>query len=99
KTQLEIQLSEMHQYDEMQYSDFEYLLKEYRDIESGTEEYRTFLQQFVNKITVHPYELKIELNMGLGITDDITEIITIRRGELYGMFESRVNEKENLRYV
>ena len=37
--------------------------------------------------------------MGLGITDDLTEIITIRRGELYGMFESKVNEKENLRYV
>ena len=99
KTQLEIQLSEMHQYDEMQYSDFEYLLKEYKSIESGTEEYRTFLQQFINKITVFPYEIKTELNMGLGITDDLTEIITIRRGELYGMFESKVNEKENLRYV
>ncbi|MGN0676686.1 MAG: recombinase family protein, partial [Ruminococcus sp.] len=99
KTQLEIQLSEMHQYDEMRYEDFEYLLKEYKNLEAGTEEYRTFLQQFVNKIMVYPYELKIELNMGLGITDDLTEIITIRRGELYGMFESKVNEKENLRYV
>ena len=68
-------------------------------IESGTEEYRTFLQQFINKITVFPYELEIELNVGLRITDDLKETITIRRGELYGMFESRVSEKESLREV
>ena len=99
KTQLEIQLSEMHQYDEMQYDDFEYLLKEYKNLESGTEEYRTFLQQFINKIIVYPYELEIELNTGLSIANDLKEIVTIRRGELYGMFESRVTEKKNLRYI
>lgn len=99
KTQLEIQLSEMHQYDEMQYDDFEYLLKEYKNLESGTEEYRTFLQQFINKIIVYPYELEIELNTGLSIANDLKEIVTIRRGELYGMFESRVTEKKNSRYI
>lgn len=99
KTQIEVQLSEMHQYDEMQYSDFEYLLKEYKNLESGTEEYRTFLQQFINKITVFPYELEIELNTGLSIANDLKEIVTIRRGELYGMFESRVTEKKNSIYI
>ena len=99
KTQLEIQLSEMHQYDEMQYDDFEYLLKEYKNLESGTEEYRTFLQQFINKITVFPYELEIELNTGLGVTNELKETITIRRGELYGMFESRVTEKKKSIYI
>lgn len=93
KTQLEIQLSKMHQYDEIQYEDFEYLLKEYKNLELKTEEYRTFLQQFINRITVYPYELEIELNTGLGITNDLTETLKIRRGELYGMFQSRVNEK------
>lgn len=85
-------LSNMHQYIPLKYSDFSSIIDEFKGLERGTESFRTFIQHYVNKVTVYPYHLEIELNTGLGMADELNEVITIRRGELYELFESRVRE-------
>ncbi len=92
KNQLQHQLSEMHQYIPLEYKDFTYLIDEFKGLKRNTEEFRTFVQRYVNRITVFPYHLEIELNTGLGMADELNTTVTIRRGELYGLFESRVKE-------
>ena len=37
--------------------------------------------------------LEITLDVGFGVTDELKETITIRRGDLYALFESRVKEE------
>ncbi len=92
KNQLQNKLSEMHQFIPLEYKDFAYLIDEFKGLKRNTEEFRTFVQKYVNKITVFPYHLEIELNTGLGMADELNTTVTIRRGELYGLFESRVKE-------
>lgn len=93
RSEIEIQLSTMHQYVPIEYKDFSPIIDEFKGLKRNTESFRTFIQQYVNKITVYPYHLEIELNTGLGMVDKLNEIITIRRGELYALFESRVREE------
>lgn len=92
KNQLQNKLSEMHKFIPLEYKDFAYLIDEFKGLKRNTEEFRTFVQKYVNKITVFPYHLEIELNTGLGMADELNTTVTIRRGELYGLFESRVKE-------
>lgn len=92
RNKLQHQLSEMHQFIPLEYSDFAYLIDEFKGLKGNTEEFRTFVQRYVNRITVFPYHLEIELNTGLGMADELNTTVTIRRGELYGLFESRVRE-------
>ena len=58
----------------------------------NTEEFRTFIQQFVKAIFVRPYDFDIVLDVGFGVVE-LTETITMRRGELYEMFDSKVKEQ------
>lgn len=90
--EIEVQLSTMHQYVPIEYNDFSPIIDEFKGLKRNTETFRTFIQQYVNKVTVYPYYLEIELNTGLGMADELNEIITIRRGELYALFESRTRE-------
>lgn len=92
RAEIEVQLSTMHQYVPIEYKDFLPIIDEFRGLKRNTETFRTFIQQYVNKVTVYPYYLEIELNTGLGMADELNEIITIRRGELYALFESRTRE-------
>jgi len=92
KNQLQNKLSEMHQFISLEYKDFAYLIGEFKGLKRNTEEFRTFVQRYVNKITVFPYHLDIELNTGLGMADELNTNVTIRRGELYALFDSRVKE-------
>ena len=39
------------------------------------------------------YDFDIVLDMGFGVVE-LTEIITMRRGELYEMFDSKVKEQK-----
>lgn len=71
KNQLQHQLSEMHQYIPLEYKDFAYLIDEFKGLKRNTEEFRTFVQRYVNRITVFPYHLEIELNTGLGMADEL----------------------------
>lgn len=85
-------LNAMHHYTPINYNDYSSLISEFRSLKRGTEPFRTFVQQYVEKIMVYPYHLEIVLNTGLGITNELNETITIRRGDLYAMFGSRVYE-------
>ena len=93
RAEIEINLSKIHQLSLIEYSDFSPLIDEFRQLERNTEKFRTFIQNYVKRITVFPYHLEIEINTGLCVTDKINEIVTIRRGELYELFESRVREE------
>lgn len=93
RAEIEIRLSEIHQLDLIEYSDFSPVIDEFKGLERNTEKFRTFIQNYVKKITVFPYHLEIEINTGIDIADKINEIVTIRRGELYELFESRVREE------
>ena len=92
RAEVEIQLSTMHQCVPIEYNDFAPIIDEFKGLERGTESFRTFIQHYVNKVTVYPYHLEIKLNTGLGMADKLNEVVTIRRGELYQLFESRVRE-------
>jgi len=92
RAEIEIKLSEIHKLSPIEYNDFLPAIDEFRQLERNTEKFRAFIQSYVKRITVYPYHLEIEINTGLGIADKINEIVTIRRGELYELFESRVRE-------
>lgn len=92
KAQLEIRMSEMKLMEPVEYKDVEYLYKQWKELKRNTEEYRTFIQQFVKEIRVRPYDFDIVLDTGLGVTTELTEKITMRREELYKLFDSHVHE-------
>ena len=92
KAQLETRLKEMQLLMPIEYKDVEYLYKQWKELKRNTEEYRTFIQQFVKEIRVRPYDFDIVLDIGLGTTTELTEKITMRRGELYALFDSHVKE-------
>lgn len=92
KAQLETRLKEMQLLEPIEYKDVEYLYKQWKELKHNTEEYRTFIQQFVKEIRVRPYDFDIVLDVGFGTTTELTEKITMRRGELYALFDSHVKE-------
>lgn len=92
KVQLETRLKEMQLLEPIEYKDVEYLYKQWKELKRNTEEYRTFIQQFIKEIRVRPYDFDIVLDVGFGTTTELTEKITMRRGELYALFDSHVKE-------
>ena len=50
------------------------------------------VQTYVDKIVTYPFHLEITLDVGFGVTNDLKETITIKRGELYALFESKTKE-------
>ena len=90
---LQTQLNSMRTYQPLVYSDYEHLIDEFHDMPRSTNEFRTFVQNYVDKIVTYPYHLEITLDVGFGVTDELKETITIRRGDLYALFESRVKEE------
>ena len=59
----------------------------------NTPEFRTFVQTYVDKVVTYPYNIEVTLDVGFGVTDQLKENITIRRGELYALFESKTKEE------
>ena len=94
KASLETRLKSLQMLEEISYSDVAYLLDEYKELKRNTEEFRTFLQQFVKEIRVFPYHFEIVLDISLGFVPELTETISMRRGELYELFESKVKEEQ-----
>ena len=94
KASLETRLKSLQMLEEISYSDVEYLLDEYKELKRNTEEFRTFLQQFVKEIKVFPYHFEVVLDISLGFIPELTEMISMRRGELYELFESKVKEEQ-----
>lgn len=93
RSQIETQLKSMQLFEPIEYNNYIYLFKDWKELKRNTEEFRNFVQQFVKEIRVFPYHLEIVLDVGLGVVSDLTETVSLRRGELYEMFESRVREE------
>ena len=93
KAKLETRLHELKLLEPIVYEDVAYLYTQWRELKRNTEEFRTFIQQFVKAIHVRPYDFDIVLDMGFGVVE-LTEPITMRRGELYEMFDSKVKEQK-----
>ena len=92
KTKLETRLHELKLLEPIVYEDVAYLHTQWKELKRNTEEFRTFIQQFVKAIHVRPYDFDIVLDMGFGVVE-LTETIPMRRGELYEMFDSKVKEQ------
>ena len=92
KTKLETRLHELKLLEPIAYEDVAYLHTQWQELKRNTEEFRTFIQQFVRMIHVRPYDFDIVLDVGFGVVE-LTETITMRRGELYEMFDSKVKEQ------
>lgn len=98
RSELAAQLSNLHQYHEIDYEDCAYLIGEFRTLPHNSEKYRALIQQFILRINVYPYRMETVLNLGFGITDTLTETIEIRRGDLYAKFKEELkclNEKKD----
>ena len=92
KTKLETRLHELKLLEPLQYEDVAYLHTQWKELKRNTEEFRTFIQQFVKAIHVRPYYFDIVLDMGFGVVE-LRETISMRRGELYEMFDSKAKEQ------
>lgn len=90
KTDMQIKLDSMHQFRQLEYEDFSPLIDEFKGLKQKTEEFRTFVQRYMLRINAFPEHLEIELNTGLGMTDELNEIVSISREELYTAYGSRV---------
>jgi len=92
RSELQNQLSCLKKYTPLEYSDYVHLIDDFKNIPRNTAEFRTFVQTYIDKIVTYPYHIEITLDIGFGVTEKLKETITIRRGDLYAMFESRVKE-------
>ncbi|MDE6832938.1 MAG: recombinase zinc beta ribbon domain-containing protein [Ruminococcus sp.] len=52
RAEFEIKLSEIHHLSLIEYSDFLLVIDEFRELERNTEEFKTFIQSYVKRITV-----------------------------------------------
>ena len=63
KAKLETRLHELKLLEPLQYEDVAYLHTQWKELKRNTEEFRTFIQQFVKAIHVRPYDFDIVLDM------------------------------------
>ena len=89
RSDLQTRLYNLHLLETLKYKDFSHLINDFQNMQRGTEEFRTFVQSYIDKIVTFPYHIEIYLNVGFGVTNELKETITIRRGELYALFESK----------
>ena len=92
RNELQTQLMELRRYTPLKYEEYQHLIDDYRDLKRNTPEFRTFVQTYVDKVVTYPYHIEVVLDVGFGITDELKETITIRRGDLYALFESKTEE-------
>ena len=69
KAKLETRLHDLKLLEPLQYEDVAYLYTQWRELKRNTEEFRTFIQQFVKMIHVRPYDFDIVLDMGFGVVE------------------------------
>ena len=89
---LQNKLYKLHLLETLKYSDFSHLISDFQNMQRGTEEFRTFVHAYIDKIVTFPYHIEIYLDVGFGVTDELKQKITIRRGDLYALFESKTKE-------
>lgn len=92
RNELQTQLASLRQYELLEEGSYMHLIEDFRNMERNTPQFRTFVQNYIDKIVTYPYHIEIVLDVGLGVIGEIKETVTIRRGELYALFDSRVKE-------
>lgn len=92
RNELQTQLMELRRYTPLKYEEYQHLIDDYRDLKRNTPEFRTFVQTYVDMVVTYPYHIEVVLDVGFGVTDELKETITIRRGDLYALFESKTEE-------
>lgn len=89
---LQSQLAKLRRFEPLRLEDYLHLIDDYKNMQRNTEEFRTFVQTYIDKVVTYPYHIEIVLDVGFGVTDELKETITIRRGDLYALFESRTED-------
>jgi site-specific DNA recombinase len=92
KSEIQAQLAELRRFEPLRLEDYLHLIDDYKNMKRNTAEFRTFVQTYIDKVVTYPYHIEIVLDVGFGITDELKETITIRRGDLYALFESRTED-------
>ncbi|MBE6850956.1 MAG: recombinase family protein [Ruminococcus sp.] len=92
RNELQVQLVSLRRFEPLQLEDYLHLIDDYRTMDRNTVEFRSFVQTYISKVVTYPYYIEVVLDAGFGVTDELHETITIRRGELYALFESKTKE-------
>lgn len=92
KSEIQTQLAELRRFEPLRLEEYLHLIDDYKNMQRNTAEFRTFMQTYIDKIVTYPYHIEVVLDVGFGITDELKETITIRRGDLYALFESRTED-------
>lgn len=92
KSVIQAQLAELRRFEPLKLENYLHLIEDYKNLKRNTAEFRTFVQTYIDRVVTYPYHIEIVLDVGFGITDELKETITIRRGELYALFESRTED-------
>lgn len=89
RNELQSQLAALRRFEPLRLEEYLHLIDDYKNMKRNTAEFRTFVQTYIDRIVTYPYHIEIVLDVGFGVTDELKETITIRRGDLYALFESR----------
>ena len=92
KIEIQAQLAELRRFEPLKLENYLHLIDDYKNMKRNTAEFRTFVQTYIDRVVTYPYHIEIVLDVGFGVTDELKEIITIRRGDLYALFESRTED-------
>ena len=92
KSEIQAQLAELRRFEPLKLENYLHLIEDYKNMKRNTAEFRTFVQTYIDRVVTYPYHIEIVLDVGFGITDELKETITIRRGDLYALFESRTED-------
>lgn len=92
KSEIQAQLAELRRFEPLKLENYLHLIDDYKNMKRNTAEFRTFVQTYIDRVVTYPYHIEIVLDVGFGITDELKETITIRRGDLYALFESRTED-------
>ena len=84
--------AELRRFEPLKLENYLHLIDDYKNMQRNTEEFRTFVQTYIDRVVTYPYHIEIVLDVGFGVTDELKETITIRRGDLYALFESRTED-------
>ena len=92
KSEIQAQLAELRRFEPLKLENYLHLIEDYKNMKRNTAEFRTFVQTYIDKVVTYPYHIEIVLDVGFGVTDELKETITIRRGDLYALFQSRTED-------
>lgn len=85
--ELSVQLANMHRFLPVTYEQYDYLLRDFRTLPKDSEQFKAFVQNHIECITVYPYRMEVVLKTGFDVTDELTVTVGIRRGDLYAKYK------------